>query len=213
MKSLGILGLLILFLGLMSPLALGQRVADYNIVRDWSSEYNPYGVWTCGYKTDWHAPFTVDAVAGSGLSGISSWWPSIVGESPDINHNDTNKKVCGGTWCVPTNYISMHPGHNGELSVLRFTAPETGTYILRVWYEGLDWALPTSSTFAVVHDSNGYLLKTQVGNYHQRNTFSPRPMKLAKGETLDFMVGWGMDGKYFGDATGLAVRIWKHPKP
>ena len=209
MKSLRILGLAILFLGLMSPLAMGQRVADYNIVRDWSSEYNPYGVWSCGYKTDWSTPFALDAVAGSNWPGISGWWPSIVGDQPEIRHNDTKKKICGQTWCVPTNYIAMHPGPNGEFSVLRWTAPATGLYGLHVLYEGLDWSFPTSSTFSVVHDSNGVLIKTQVGNYGQRSAFNPRPMKLAKGETLDFMVGWGMDGNYYGDSTGVAVRIWK----
>lgn len=209
MKSLRILGFVILFLGLMSPLALGQRVADYNVVRDWSSVYNPAGAWSCGYKTAWNAPFTLDAISGSQWPGVSAWWPGADVYLPAINHNDTKKIICADTWCLPTNYLMLHPGPNGEISVVRWTVPETGMYVLRVWFEALDVSVPTGTIFTVMHDGNGVLMKTQVGNYRQRSAFAPRPMKLGKGETLDFMASWGPNGDNAGGSTGLAVRIWK----
>ena len=209
MKSLRILGLVMLFLGLMSPLVQGQRVADYNAVRDWSSVANPAGAWSCGYKTAWNAPFTLDAAPGSEWTGISAWWPGVIGDMPVIAHNDKKGEICAQTWCLPKNYLMLHPGPNGELSVLRWTVPETGMYVLRVWFEALDWSLITGTNFIVMHDGNGVLLKAHVGAYEQRSVFAPRPMKLGKGETLDFMANWAKSGNNYGGSTGVAVRIWK----
>jgi hypothetical protein len=184
------------------------KLPQFDAVRDWSAESNPNGTWSYGYVTSWGVPFKLDDASGSNWAGVSAWWPSQVGPPPDVSRNDTKKQVCAETWCIPPKFLHLHPGPNGELSVLRWTAPESRKYVFRVAFEGLDWAFPTSTTFYIVQDSQGLLLQAPVNSYKQVAKWAPRPMRLVAGETIDFMVDWGQDGNYYGDSTGVAVKIW-----
>jgi len=188
---------------------LPQKLPQFDAVADWSAQSNPNGTWSYGYMTSWGAPFTLDDAFGSNWPGVSGWWPSQIGPPPDVSHNDTKKQVCGETWCIPPKFLHLHPGPNGEIDVLRWTAPDSGTYTFRVKFEGLDWLAP-STIFYIVQDSQEVLLQAPVDSYKQVAKWNPKPIKLAQGETIDFMVAVG--DHYYCDSTGVAVRIWKRLK-
>jgi len=212
-----IIGLVVLSFSLASPAIVAQAqmpqsLPQFDAVRDWSPQSNPNGTWSYGFTAFWGMPFQFDDLSGSNWAGVSAWWPSQVGPPPDVSHNDTKKQICGETWCIPPKYLHLHPGPNGEISVLRWTAPASRTYVFRVKFEGLDWAFPTSTTFYAVQDSQAVLLEAPINSYKLVSKWNPKPMKLTQGENIDFMVDWGQDGNYFGDSTGVAVKIWERAK-
>jgi hypothetical protein len=162
----------------------------------------------------WGTPFTLYTAEGDcGQPGFSNWFLLSDVCNPHVGHNDTNKQICVTTACAPTQYLAFHPGPNGELSVVRWTAPSPGRYFLRVKFQGQDWAYPTSTYVYVLRNSKRLLLKAPITSYKLPLLFYPEPFRLAPGETLDFMVDWGKDGNYYGDTTGLEVKIWNLTKP
>lgn len=196
-------------------IAQSASAQTYDAVRDWSSQSNPNGVWSYGYLASWGTPFIIDTNEGVGCNapGSSEWWPFTVCAGALVAHNDTNKEICALTWCFPVHYLAMHPGQNGEISVLRWTAPSPGTYLLQVKFQGQDWAYPTSTYAYVLHNSKGLWLKAPITSYKLPLLFSPRAVRLAAGDTLDFMVDWGKDGNWYGDSTGVQVKVWSLTKP
>jgi|SRR5579864_9217360 len=214
MKRLGIFAFEIIVLLLLSPPASAQTsplAVKYDAVKDWSSVSNPNGVWSYGYLASRGALFALDTAEGGNVPGTSAWWPSTVGTGPVVAHNDTDKTICGTTFCVPPNYLGLHPGPDGELSVLRWTTPFGGNFLLQVSFQGLDFAFPTSTNVYVVRDSTRVFLKAPITSYAIPLLFEPTALQLSKGETLDFMVDWGNDASYIGDSTGVEVKIYHYP--
>jgi hypothetical protein len=211
MKFFKVVGLAILSLILTSQSVaqrqnLPQKPPQFDAVKDWSAQSNPNGTWSYGYVTSWGATFTLYEVSGSNWPGIS-FWVRQLGVPPDVGHNDTKKQICGETWCIPPKYLHFHPGPDGEISVLRWTAPDSATYTFRVRSEGLDWLAP-STIFYIVQNSQEVLLQAPVNSYKQAAKWNPKPIRLTQGETIDFMVAVG--DHYYCDSTGVAVKIWEH---
>jgi len=211
MQYFKIATLIVLSFGLVPQrsVAQAQKTAQFDAVRDFSAQSNPNGTWSYGYVTSWGTPFILDDSSGSTWPGISAWWPSQLGPPPDVSHNDTKKQICDETWCIPPKFLHLHPGPNYEIDVLRWTAPDSGTYVFRVKFEGLDWAGP-STIFYIVQDSQEVLLQAPVDTYKQVAKWNPKPIKLTQGETIDFMVAVG--DHYWCDSTGVAVRISERQK-
>jgi hypothetical protein len=201
-------GIVILASLLISQCASAQT---FNAVSDWSSQSNPNGVWSYGYLTSWGAPFTLYTSEGDcgtfGGPGFSNWFLFSDSCNPHIGHNDTNKEICVTTACAPPQYLVFHPGPNGELSVLRWTSPAQGKYLLQVKFEGLDWFFPTSTYVYIVKNSKSSFLKAPITSYKLPLSYNPPASDFSAGDTLDFMVDWGKDGSYIGDSTGVQVKI------
>ena len=105
------------------------------------------------------------------------------------------------TW--PARQVALHPGPNGEYSVLRWTAPEAGRHAVAAIFTGLFHA--TTDTH-ILHNGRPHfsaLLNLQGRPNAATNTSE---LDLAKGDTLDFVVGWG-NGSYGSDSTALSVTI------
>ena len=214
MKMLRTVAIAITFLLLISATASAQaqqwKNADYDAVRDFSIQSNPNGVWSYGYLTSWGAPLTLYAWGGScDAFPNMSWWAMPGCPGPLIGHNDSDKKLCYLTWCVPVTYLLLHPGPNGELSVLRWTAPSSGKFLMETKFVGLDYAGPTSTYAYVLLNSKRSLLKAPITSYQWPLSFDPKALWLSAGDTLDFIVDWGKDGNMGYDSTGAEVKISK----
>lgn len=132
-------------------------------------------------------------------------------------------------WSVPASYpypitlpargISLHPGYQCELAVVRFKAPTAGQYRVSGQFHGLD-ANPfgqqtgTLTTNRIVADS----LSTSVlhsGNVSVPNqvqsSFTSKLVMLKAGGTLDFEVGCGANNTYAFGSTGLHAVIERTP--
>jgi hypothetical protein len=198
----------------IAPLLLASLAASaqtYNAVADFSPTSNPNGVWSYGYLT---APETslilYTATENQNCITGMSFWGLYLGSCsllPVVGKNDTTGNVCWATDCVPPNYLVTSPGYEGQLNVVRWTAPESGIYQLSGAVMGTDYVYPTSTDFHVRLNGN-VLFSTAVDSYNIPTTFG-RTQPLRAGDTLDFVTDWGSDHSAIGDGTGFRALIAK----
>jgi hypothetical protein len=208
LKALGIT--LTLLLVISQAAAAPNTVPTYDAVKDFSTQSNPNGVWSYGYLASWGVPLTLYAWGGTcpELPGISFWLITQCGDPPTVEHNDTGKKLCYQSVCFPPIYLSLSPGPNGTLSVLRWTAPSSGRFSMQVTFVGLDYVGPTSTYVQVLLNSKRSFLKAPITSYQWPLSFDPKPLGLSAGDTIDFIVDQGNDGDWHYDSTGVEVKIW-----
>jgi hypothetical protein len=212
MKMLKALSIAIILFLLMTQAASAQapqwKTADYDAARDFSIQSNPNGVWSYGWESSLGSALDLYTVTDTTSVQGMSFWSAYLNSLPYVAHNDTDKQNCWQTVCIPPSYLQLHPGPIGELSVLRWTAPSSGTFQMQIEFVGLDWAGPTSTYVHVLLNSKRSLLKAPITSYQLPLSF-PRALLLSAGDTLDFIVDWGKDGNYNSDSTGAEVKISK----
>ncbi len=199
---------------LIPPVALAQMgktsTPTYDAVKDFSIQSNPNGVWSYGWESTLGSTLNLYTVTDTtSVPGMSAWLRSgTFPLSPQyLAHNDTDKQICRTTWCDPTTYLLSHPGPKGELSILRWTAPSSGTFLMQVNSQGLD-CCTTSTYFHVLLNSTRSFLKAPINSYQWPLSFHPRAWTLSAGDTVDFIVDWGKDGDFHSDSTGVEVKVW-----
>ena len=103
----------------------------------------------------------------------------------------------------------MHPGILGEYAVVRWTAPSSVGVRVSGFFDGIDQSQPTTTNVYVLLDGLSVFSGDIVGNT------APFDLTLAvlSGHTIDFAVGFGSDGNYFYDSTGLSATINAVPEP
>lgn len=185
-------------------------MSEYNALEDFSITSNPNGVWSYGWVASLGDSLNLYTEAMYCDPGFSEWrrYQGCYddGALPVIAHNDTRKKICVSTVCVPPTYLVMHPGFNGELSILRWTAPSTGNFLLEGEFTGLDYVYPTTTDVHVLVNSTRSLLSGPITSYRLPLTFAMRVF-LSSGDTLDFAVGFGYNRNFFGDSTGVRFAV------
>jgi hypothetical protein len=104
----------------------------------------------------------------------------------------------------PADVLNLHPGPNNERSIVRWSSPSSGTYAVSGRFEGID---TDGTTTDVLITKNGTTLFTGVINGYGNQLPFSLPVTVAAGDILEFSVGYGANGSYNGDSTGLAVTI------
>lgn len=193
--------------------AVPAPAQTYDFVADYSIAGNPNGAWSYGWETFRGGPFTLMDRGWTDYSyGTQDVWSSSVAPSSpsialavtDINHP---------TLFVPAGTVNTHPGYNGENPVVRWTAPASGTYLLEGWFIGNDhgWTWQqgvTTTTDVAVLRGPLEVFSGYVESYNVPLPFSVT-LPLLTGETVDFNVGFGRNGSWWHDSTGLAATITK----
>jgi hypothetical protein len=196
---------------LLLLVSLAASAQTYDAVKDFSLASNPNGVWSYGYLTTPGAPLTLYTWSDNQCNPGMSWWGLYLGPCdamPVLGHNDTDKVFCWATNCLPPAYILPQPGWNGELSVVRWTAPSAGTYGVQGAVMGVDCYFPTSTDLRVMRNSNQELFRTAVNSCDSPLSFKYR-VPFSAGDTLDFVVDWGQDANPYGDGTGIQFKVTK----
>lgn len=202
-------------------------------VRDFSIEINPNGVWSYGWSST-ESPggeFIRYTTSSSSPPFIRKWFvPRNNTENPSISLNNLSSPTQYGNVFHPPDLLNLRPGPNGERSILRWTAPETGNYIIEGRFEGIEKGdltkVPatkgTTTDVAIIYKGSVALFSAHIDGYGKIAYFSlPEmirkeetlvtirrgTMVLTKGETLDFSVGFGADGNSNEGSTGLALKI------
>ena len=185
-----------------------SALPQYDAVRDFSLASNPNGVWSYGALTKFHEPLILFTTACSVFGGDSNWaWAGC--NTPRVLHNDTSQTICFWSICVPPNYLDLDIGNNGEgpfISVVRWTAPESGTFRIYGSAEGLDYIGPTTTDLRVIYNTNRLLLTVAVDSYATPFTFS-RQLTLSAGDTIDFAIDMGSNRDWHFDSTGIQFKV------
>jgi hypothetical protein len=188
-------------------------VVGWDAVRDFSIAANPNGDWSYGYSNTLGGPFTPFSHHDANvIQGIERWGvpPAI---DPAVNRNTTNAAITGptGTNIFPPDMLLLHPGPAGEYSIVRWTAPAAGTYSITGAFRGLDRGNTTTDDHIRLNSSTS-LFSTTINSFDEVKPFSIN-RTLNAGDTLDFAVGFGDNGAYNNDSTGLAVTITRVDSP
>lgn len=171
-----------------------------DIASSFSIASNPNGDWTYGSLSgSTFTPFTISSASvGSGFWTTSTSFPVVVG-------NNTGADVLYSTWDLPTDMLNLHPNPAGVASDVRWTAPSAGTYSIAGFYEGVDYKGPTTTDVHILLNGSS-LFSDNINSYLVPSKFS-LVESLSAGDTIDFAVGYGADGNYLFDSTGLAGSI------
>lgn len=101
--------------------------------------------------------------------------------------------------------MSLHPGQAGEYSYVRWKAPAGGTYLVEASFTGIDFGGGTTDVH-VLHNGIS-LFDGLVNGYGSTASLPVTPVTVLAGDTLDFAVGFGSNGNYYFDNTGLTATI------
>jgi hypothetical protein len=176
-------------------------------VGNFSATQNPNGKWSFGYR----------ASAGSGFvlytSHANPWGPSFDQWSlyssptvtPHVTYNSMGQTASYSTITHPPNLLDLHPGSNGEKSVVCWTATSALTVVIKGRFEGID-TVGTTTDVAVVHNSATTLFRGNVNGYGAKAPFSIT-RSVAAGDTIEFYVGYGSNANHGFDSTGLLATI------
>lgn len=181
--------------------------AVHDLATDFSIKQNPNGVWSYGWSEQRGGAFNLDTQTAED-STTGSWrsWvapnfgdaaPNIFYAIKDINYHPTVS--------VPAGTVSFHPGPLGQNSVVRWTAPATRTYRIEGSFVGNDFVYPTTTDVAILHQG-AEIFVDEINSYRIPHFFS-LVKRVNAGETIDFSVGFGSNGSYWGDTTGLVATI------
>jgi hypothetical protein len=142
----------------------------------------------------------------SGLAALAGLqvWRLAAGPDPNVTHNPLPSPLVApwATWSP--GMLAMHPGPRNEFSVVRWTAPaDDEVSVIAHFYGPVNQ--PTTDVHLLHKDRSvfdGWLNLQQQGN----SVWQTNRLTLARGDTLDFVVGVG-NGNYGGDTTGFEATI------
>jgi hypothetical protein len=180
----------------------------YDAAAQFSGTANPTGVWSYGCSQSLGASFQLDTqqIQNNGLYG---WGSSSSCGPNDVGYNPTNADITvDGSVTVPAHTTEFHPGPEDQNAVLRFTAPAGGNYKVQAVFWGDDFVGPTTTDVHVLHNGLG-LYTGEVDGYGRPSSDQSftTTISVAAGDTIDFAVGYGTDGNYFFDTTGVSAVI------
>ena len=200
-----------------------RHVAQMEVTNTWSAEAgfsttaNPSGPWSYGYMMragTVPAPTTFSlydkfvAASPCPLWCSSALYP-VSGVDPNVTYNNTTSPQ----WCCPGARIdwdpgemSIGPGLNGELTVVRWTAPFTGHYDVAASF--LDNQETGDSADAYVYHDATQLFAGAPGTVIGSGVnYSETSLLLDAGDTLDFIIGPGADNIATGNHSTLIATI------
>jgi hypothetical protein len=182
----------------------------YDLAADFSASSNPSGVWTYGYSTSLGAAFNVFGTTGN-VSGIDVWTIDTSTPTPTVNHNGTGSPITDGTITWAAGQVGFHPGPNGQNAIIRFTAPNDANLSLQASFAGLDFVGPTSTDVHILLN-NVSLFDGSVNTFGSGPSFAST-LFLHAGDILDFAVGFGDNGTYYSDSTGIQATLSPNAVP
>ncbi|HYC61125.1 MAG TPA: Ig-like domain-containing protein [Thermoanaerobaculia bacterium] len=171
-----------------------------------SATLNPAGNWSYGFRTG-AGPFTAYAVKTTPYGTGANVWRADADCCPLISNNNTaaNYTYANAPSIIHApDVLNLHPGPADRRSVLRWTAPATGTYRIAGRFQGLDQV--GTSTDAVIHHNGSTLFSTPVNGYGTTIPFAITRAVLT-GDVIELSVSDGANNTYSNDSTGVAVTI------
>lgn len=141
---------------------------------------------------------------GRGMLEGLEMWRTANGPDPNVTRNGNERPLTGLGITWQAGQMALHPGPNGEYSVLRWTSPADGKYSVDVNFTGI--AKEATTDVHLLH--NGRSLHDGLINVagHGNESAYSKTLAIAKGDTLDSVVGFG-NGFYGADTTALKATL------
>ncbi|HZD94818.1 MAG TPA: LamG-like jellyroll fold domain-containing protein, partial [Candidatus Sulfotelmatobacter sp.] len=189
----------------IGPGSVQFTTPSFDATSNFSGTSNPTGPWTYGSTPTRGGTFTPYAFTGQ-FAGMPGWFRTAQGPvatAPLLVYNNTGISVVSGGLNIPPETLLLHPGTSGENSVLRFTAPVTGSFLVQGRFYGVD---TTTTDVSILLNSTTTLL---AGNINERNFGIPFTFvrTLNAGDKLDFSVGIGSNNNNSLDSTAMQLII------
>jgi hypothetical protein len=182
---------------------------DYDVERDFSLAGNPNGVWTYGAKSALAGPLTPLSFARNGSPGS---WEYAAGVWPAIYHNGSSSVFVtdGGSGFYPPRAVWYAAGEDGSprnFGAIRFTVPTGGAGIYRVATSvrtGLSGGGSQDADYHVVYGTTELFGQFIPANGSASYT---NDLMLQDGETVDFLIGRGADGRQYGSILKIKAAL------
>jgi outer membrane protein OmpA-like peptidoglycan-associated protein len=184
--------------------ASNTAAQDFSAVGQFSVSANPSGPWSYGSTKTLGGDFT--RMAGTDKCGSLECWIASIGAggAPWMRINRAGAVPnCSAAGLTPKTVLHMHPGPNGEFSVVRWTAPADHLVSITGSFVGLD--NPTTTDVHVLAKN----VAVFDGDINRRGKTVPFQIsrEVKAGDTIDFLVGYGSNKNYSTDSTGLSATI------
>jgi hypothetical protein len=193
-------------------ITLPRTASAFSAAGDFSSSSNPNGAWSYGWSTTLGSAFNLDSsntTAYSGTSGLNGWLSNLAPDgSPLVLQNGATNPVTTANSTFQPGQFALGPGQNLQYSILRWTAPSSGTFSINATFSGLSFLGDTSDVH-ILHDGIS-IFDSNVTGSPSPVSFSG-PVSITAGDTLDFAVGVGSNGNYNEDLTALSATIVPEP--
>jgi hypothetical protein len=169
---------------------------------------NPGDAWSYGWVS--YDDFTAGGYLLTVFDTLRDWdsmdhWGVAEGTEPAVLYNPTEDSHWFGNE-VPPETMALHPGGDGQYAIIRWTAPEAGTFTVTGSFFTFDW--PSVDTHVLL---NGTSFFDSTLSEPGSNPFDLL-VSVAAGDTIDFAVGNGGNG-HGGDATNFEAQIGPVPEP
>jgi len=195
---------------LTGVLTIVLPLAASDIVTDFSTIFNPNGQYQYGAESTLGGAFSLNstAVSGAGYAG----WSGDVSGFPLILANTSGSEFTSGTATYSTDYLNLHPASDDTYAVLRYIVTVPGLYQISGAFRGQDINGTSTDVHILVNGASAF--DADVTGYldPSKQTFSLLGAFNAN-DIIDFAVGFGANGSYFYDSTGLQATIADAPAP
>ncbi len=204
----------------VNPPIQEDLVPRFDAVADFSPETNPSGTWRYGYETEYGAQFQPFLTGGAQVGSIPisdgfSWFVesetvgsganAVTVDEPSLGGNLGGGTIEAGPVVWPADMLLLHPGPNGRLAVLRWTAPEDGNYRIDGAFQSLEEA--SVDVYVAVSGQAEAAFSSALQGADGRVAFGFLLEAVQAGTTIDFLVGPGE--RFENDSVGLQAVIVK----
>ncbi len=146
--------------------------------------------------------------------GVDTWRGNLAPDgNPAAYHNGTHAViVVGGSARYEPGQFGLHPGPDGEYAIVRYVAPTPGQASIKSVFASQDLFETTTDVHVLFNGAAVFddFVEGVAGSSHV--SFARR-LSLRQGDTIDFAVGFGRNGSFSNDSTGLAATVSPIPEP
>ncbi|CAG8687722.1 uncharacterized protein OCT59_018500 [Rhizophagus irregularis] len=189
----------------------------WSLNSDFSLIHNPSSVWSYGSKpagyhvTGMFSLFTHLDPEPKCCSEIVAWFGSDnvwYTHGLGVYYNTKPTNILMGSVMFPANGIATHPSDDGRFSVIRFTAPKAGNYVIDATFTHIDTSASHTGVY-IIYNNLITLWETGLAGPEDSKSFktTDKGISVKADEPIDFIVGVGLDNVYYFDMTFTRVDI------
>ena len=192
---------------------------SFDVERDYSTNANPAGPWSYGYKGSVDGTFTLLPYSLVQVYGpnhiIHRWLKAGAASPPSVNRNigTVNSISDGGAGNIPPGVVWYGPGNTAAdaFGAIRLTIPAGHAGLYR-----LETAVRTYLDGPPSGDTDFHVVKNGVELFGQfmpgdSATGYTNTISFAEGDTLDFLVGRGQDNNSFASGLKIKAKLTQFP--